>query len=87
MVDSETKDEITANLAKQAEINRSRLPPSLQANPNIPFENQTLEQLRAERDHWIAMTATAPGFASAKAADDFRRGCEVWIKLRELGHK
>lgn len=59
------------------------LPPSLAVKPNIPLEAQTLEQLRAERAYWEHQVGTAPGFASAKAADDFRRGCEAWIARRE----
>lgn len=59
------------------------LPPSLAVTPNIPWEAQTLAQLRAERDYWSARVAAAPGFASAKCADDFSRGCEAWIKRRE----
>lgn len=59
------------------------LPPSLAVTPNIALEHQTIEQLRAERDYWIEQIRTAPGFASAKAADDFRKGCEAWIKRRE----
>jgi hypothetical protein len=59
------------------------LPPSLAVTPNIAWEAQTLEQLRAERDYWIARVASAPGFASAKAADDFRLSCEAWILKRE----
>ena len=59
------------------------LPESLRVKPNIPFEKQTLMQLRAERDYWEERVRTAPGFASAKAADDFRKGCEAWIRRRE----
>lgn len=62
---------------------RRQLPPSLAVTPNIPWEKQTLEQLMAERDYWIESVRTAPGFASAKAADDFRQGCEAWIAIRE----
>jgi hypothetical protein len=58
------------------------LPPSLAVNPNIPMEQQTLDQLRAERDYWVKRVETAAGWASAKAADDFRRGCEAWIARR-----
>ena len=61
----------------------SGLPPSLATSPNIDFANQTLEQLEAERDYWANEVATAPGFASAKAADDFRRICEGWIARRK----
>ena len=59
------------------------LPSSLAVTPNIPWEDQTLEQLRAERDYWAARVADAPGFASATAADEFRRSCEAWIAKRE----
>lgn len=59
------------------------LPPSLAVVPNIPWEKQTAEQLRAERDYWVERVRTAPGFASAKAADDFRKGCEMWLKMTE----
>jgi hypothetical protein len=59
------------------------LPPSLAVSPNIPWEEQTVEQLCAERDYWIARVSDAPGFASAKAADNFRKGCETWIKRRD----
>lgn len=60
-----------------------QLPPSLRVSPNIAPEHQTLDQLRAERDYWQRRVEKAPGFASAKAADDFRRGCETWIRKRE----
>lgn len=59
------------------------LPASLSVEPNIPWERQTLEQLIAERDYWIEQVRTAPGFVSAKAADDFRKACETWIERRE----
>ncbi len=58
------------------------LPPSLAVTPNIPWEKQTLEQLAAERDYWIESLKRAAGWASAKAADDFRGGCEGWIQRR-----
>lgn len=59
------------------------LPPSLAVSPNIPWERQTLDQLRAERDYWVAQVRAATGFASAKNADDNRRACEAWIARRE----
>lgn len=59
------------------------LPPSLAVKPNIAFEDQTLGQLRAERLYWIEQVKSATGFASAKAADDFLKGCEAWIRRRE----
>ena len=58
-------------------------PATLVAKPNIAFEAQTLEQLKAERDYWIKVVETASGCASAYAADSFRRGAEAWIKRRE----
>lgn len=58
------------------------LPPSLAVKPNIPWEEQTLEQLIAERDYWADRVANAPGFASAKAADNFRKACEHWINTK-----
>lgn len=62
------------------------LPPSLAVEPNIPWEEQSLEELRAERAYWEACVREAAGFASAKAADDFRRACDVWIRKREAEH-
>lgn len=59
-------------------------PESLSVNPNIPWEEQTLEQLQAEHAYWVEQVATAPGFASAKAADDFRKGCAAWIRRKSL---
>lgn len=59
------------------------LPPSLAARPNIPWEEQTLDQLRAEREYWALQVLNAAGFASAKAADDFRQACDSWIRRRE----
>ena len=59
-----------------------QLPPSLQVSPNIPWERQTVEQLEAELAYWQHEVETAPGFASAKAADDFRRGCQAWLNRR-----
>lgn len=59
------------------------LPPSLAVSPNIAWEDQTIEQLEAERDYWSERLKTAPGFASAKAADDFRQSCEAWLERRQ----
>ncbi|MCP1200095.1 hypothetical protein [Notoacmeibacter sp. MSK16QG-6] len=59
------------------------LPPSLAVVPNIPLDEQTLDQLRDEEAYWDARVKDAPGFASAKAADDFRRACRDWIAIRE----
>jgi hypothetical protein len=59
------------------------LPESLRVKPNIPWESQSLGQLHAERDYWIEQAENASGFASAKAADDFRKSCEAWIRRRK----
>jgi hypothetical protein len=59
-----------------------QLPASLAAKPNIPWEHQTLEQLIEERDYWIKKVEDASGWASAYAADGFRKACEAWIKLK-----
>lgn len=62
----------------------NRLPPSLAVVPNIPYQEQTLEQLRLEYEYWDRKVSEATGWgASLKAADDFRRACDVWIKRRE----
>lgn len=61
----------------------AQLPPSLAVTPNIAWEDQTIEQLEAERAYWVEKVRTAPGFASAKAAYDFQRGCEAWITRRK----
>jgi hypothetical protein len=58
------------------------LPPSLAVKPNIPWEKQTVEQLEAERDYWAQQVAAAPGWASANAADGFRRACDSWLTRR-----
>lgn len=68
---------------ENASSETTELPPSLAVSPNIAMEHQTVEQLRAERDYWIEQVRTATGWSSAKAADDFRKGCEAWIKRRE----
>jgi hypothetical protein len=54
----------------------------LAVTPNIPWERQTIRELELERDYWDARLKSATGFASAKAADDFRRACEKWIARR-----
>lgn len=59
------------------------VPESLAVTPNIPWHEQTVEQLVAERDYWEACVRSAAGFASAKAADDFRKACESWIERRK----
>jgi hypothetical protein len=58
------------------------IPESLTNKPNIPWEKQTIEQLTAERNYWAARVLTAPGFASAHVAEEFRQGCQSWIDRR-----
>ncbi len=62
----------------------SDLPPSLAAKPNIPWEEKTLEQLRAEHDYWCAEISGAAAWGSLfGCAIEFRDGCAVWIARRE----
>lgn len=57
------------------------LPPSLAAKPNIPFEEQTLEQLKLEHAYWAEQIANANGWgAGVGAAQEFMETCAAWIK-------
>lgn len=48
------------------------------------WESATLDQLREERDHWLARLNEATGWgASVGAAHGFLEACEVWIRKRE----
>lgn len=62
---------------------REKLPPSLAAQPNILPQDQTLEQLEAERDYWLHKEETAPGPASGSFAYQCRRVCDMWIARRQ----
>lgn len=76
--------DIQASLAgepKSEEV-ASDLPPSLAAKPNIPWGDQTLAQLYAERDYWVSKTEGAWG-ASVGSALEFQKGCNAWIGRRE----
>lgn len=64
----------------------SDLPESLTVVPNIPWEQQTIDQLKSEMDHWTQKVKDASGFASAYAADGFRKSCEAWL-VRRIGEK
>ncbi|GLI92361.1 hypothetical protein [Methylocystis echinoides] len=55
----------------------TELPESLRVRPNIPWRDQTLAQLRQERDYW------AEKLESGGAALEFMRECERWIRRRE----
>jgi hypothetical protein len=61
----------------------THLPPSLAVVPNIAWDHQTLDQLRAERAYWGARLDTAAGPASAGAITGFRDACDAWIAKRE----
>lgn len=60
------------------------LPATLAAKPNVPLCDQTLEQLRAERDYWVARVESYTCWgAGLKFADSCRAACESWIARRE----
>jgi hypothetical protein len=54
------------------------LPPSLAAEPNIPWEEQTLAHLRAERAHW----AKSVGLPGRVHAEGLMTICDEWIARR-----
>lgn len=59
------------------------LPPSLAAKPNIPWHQQTVEQLQAERDFWQRKMDSKDCWGAALgAAAGFRRGCMNELKKR-----
>jgi hypothetical protein len=61
------------------------LPESLATIPNIPWQSQTIEQLKAERDYWNSKIKSADGWgASVGAAIKFRDACTREIQRREL---
>ncbi len=63
---------------------KSDLPPSLATKPNIPYESQTLSQLRAERNYWDKKIKSATSWgASLGVANSFLRICDCWIARRE----
>lgn len=59
------------------------LPESLRCKPNIPWEQQTIDQLKAERAYWAHRLSNAAGPASAGASFGFLRACDAWIAQRE----
>lgn len=62
----------------------NNLPPSLAAKPEIPLNEQTLEQLRLERDYWQAKVDAATGWgAGYSAACGFLSDCNRAIARRE----
>lgn len=44
-------------------------PPHLNKKPCPAVNELTLDELRAEHDYWVEKVRTAPGFASAYAAE------------------
>jgi len=59
------------------------LPPSLAAKPNIPWEEQTLEQLQAEYAYWDdKLMANTEWGAAIGFAGNARAACERWIERR-----
>ncbi len=59
------------------------LPESLAVVPNIPWREQTDEQIAAERDYWKDKLAEAKGWGGAVgAAQEFMRACEAEIERR-----
>ena len=62
----------------------SELPESLRVVPNIPTREQTIDQLKAERDYWHEMIMSSPSWGAAVAAAyEFRAACEAELKRRE----
>lgn len=60
------------------------LPPSLAAKPNIPLDQQTVEQLKVEREYWDNEIRSATGWGAAVGvAHEFRSACDKWIARRE----
>lgn len=61
----------------------SDLPPSLAVKPNIPWKEQTIEQLIAERDYWQAIIDAKGSWGAAVGASaEFRDECERELKRR-----
>jgi hypothetical protein len=62
----------------------SDLPPSLAVKPNIPWGDQTLDQLYAERGYWRRKIDDAITCGAAmSSAQEFRDKCNYWIVKRE----
>lgn len=65
-------------------MDKSDLPPSLAVVPNIPWAEQTLEQLEAERDYWQKEFEEITSWGAAcKFAYDCINICDEWIKRRQ----
>jgi len=61
------------------------LPESLATKPNIPWQSQTIEQLKAERDYWNSKIKSADEWwESVGEAIKFRDACTREIQRREL---
>ena len=59
------------------------LPPSLAVVPNIPWHEQTINQLQAEWNYWDEQVRGAPewGVSFAFAMKE-RAACERWLEKR-----
>lgn len=63
---------------------RHDLPESLARVPNIPVEEQTIEQLKAERDYWQSIIDGAPIWGgSLTAAAEFMHDCNQELRRRK----
>ena len=47
------------------------LPESLATIPNIPWQSQTIEQLKAERDYWNSKIKSADGWGASVGVDNW----------------
>lgn len=55
------------------------IPETLRLLPNIPFEKQSLEQLREEHSYWSGRIWQTSNSESVKAAYNRMLECESWI--------
>jgi len=63
-----------------------KLPPSLAVVPNIPWRDQTDEQLIAERDYWLRKfddRSLGAGSAPTLVAFEYKRECEEELRRRD----
>ncbi len=66
-------------------MNNQVLPPSLSVTPNIRVQDQTLDQLRLERDYWQGKVDKATEWGAAVgAANEFLLECEREIQRRKI---
>lgn len=64
-------------------MSETPLPPSLAVKPNIPYSEQTIEQLIAEHDYWATELDAATGWGSwLSFASECTAACDYWLKVR-----